>query len=94
MSSPPRSPSSPLGSTSGGATCEAGLAGGELTETELKSLKAPVLVELVLESREQKNALEQRCARLASALHQAQSSLETLEQQSYIVQVQCIMGAS
>jgi|NorSeaMetagenome_1021524.scaffolds.fasta_scaffold818341_1 hypothetical protein len=29
----------------------------ELTENELRSLKAPLLVELVLESREQKNEL-------------------------------------
>ena len=90
MPSPPGTPphftpsQSARGDPGGGAFSPVG---GDLTEAELRGLKAPVLVELVLASREQKNSLEKRCSHLAGALHQAQSSLETLERQSYIVQV-------
>jgi len=58
----------------------------EHTEDELRSFRAPVLVELVMEAREHRNELAQRCGQLAAALVQATASLDALEHQTHVVQ--------
>ena len=45
-----------------------------------------MLVELVMEAREHRNELAQRCRQLAAALVQATASLDALEHQTHVVQ--------